>query len=122
MLTVLDEFTRENLAIRVERSINSQRVIDTLQWLFMLHGEPGCHWQNPYIESYHDKLRDECLKMELFDNGHHAQEVVEHWRTVRNEQPRILSLRLDHDSRAGQSHTVPPVSFFRIHHSGDARL
>lgn len=40
MLTVLDEFTRECLAIRVERSIGSQRVIDTLKWLFLLHGAP----------------------------------------------------------------------------------
>lgn len=40
ILTVLDEFTRECLAIRVEPGIGSQRVIDTLQWLFMLHGAP----------------------------------------------------------------------------------
>lgn len=40
MLTVLDEFTRECLAIRFERSIGSQRVIDTLKWLFLLHGAP----------------------------------------------------------------------------------
>ena len=40
ILTVLDEFTRECLAIRVERSIGSQRVIDTLEWLFLLHGAP----------------------------------------------------------------------------------
>lgn len=40
ILTVMDEFTRECLAIRVEPSIGSQRVIDTLEWLFMLHGAP----------------------------------------------------------------------------------
>lgn len=40
ILTVLDEFTRECLAIRIERSIGFQRVIDTLEWLFMLHGAP----------------------------------------------------------------------------------
>ena len=38
--TVLDEFTRESLAIRVDRSIGSARVIDTLEWLFVLHGAP----------------------------------------------------------------------------------
>jgi putative transposase len=51
-----------------------------------LYIEPGCPWQNPYIESFHDKLRDECLNMELFTNGHHAQEVVEYWRKEYNEQ------------------------------------
>jgi|TARA_B110000196_G_C21072078_1_gene628002 putative transposase len=124
MLTVLDEFTRENHAIRVERSITSQQVIDTLQWLFMLHGtpkyirsdngpefiatalrkwlsergtktvyiEPGRPWQNPYIESFHDKLRDECLNMELFTDGHQAQQVIEHWRREYNEQRSHSSL------------------------------
>jgi len=124
MLTVLDEFTRESHAIRVERSITSQQVIDTLEWLFMLHGtpkhirsdngpefiaktlrkwldergtqtlyiEPGRPWQNPYIESFHDKLRDECLNMELFDNGNQAQQVVELWRKEYNKQRSHSSL------------------------------
>ena len=124
MLTVLDEFTRENHAIRVERSITSQQVIETLEWLFMLHGapryirsdngpefiakalrkwleergtqtlyiEPGRPWQNPYIESFHDKLRDECLNLELFTDGHQAQQVVEHWRKEYNEQRSHSSL------------------------------
>tara|TARA_B100000809_G_scaffold52071_1_gene47323 strand:+ start:338 stop:1264 length:927 start_codon:yes stop_codon:yes gene_type:complete len=124
MLTVLDEFTRESHAIRVERSITSQQVIDTLQWLFMMHGtpkhirsdngpefiakalrnwlsergtqavyiEPGRPWQNPYIESFHDKLRDECLNMELFTDGHQAQQVIEHWRKEYNEQRSHSSL------------------------------
>jgi transposase InsO family protein len=40
MLTVLDEFTRESLAIRVDRSINSHKVMETLDWLFLVHGAP----------------------------------------------------------------------------------
>ena len=125
MLTVLDEFTREGHAIRVERSIGSRQVIDTLEWLFLLHGaprhirsdngpefiakalrkwldergtktlyiEPGRPWQNPYIESYHDKLRDECLNMHLFTNGNHAQQVVEDWRNEYNERRPHSSLK-----------------------------
>ncbi|MDY0392142.1 MAG: integrase core domain-containing protein [Candidatus Bipolaricaulis sp.] len=40
MLTVLDEYTRESLAIRVERSIRAERVIETLEWLFLTRGSP----------------------------------------------------------------------------------
>lgn len=40
MLTVLDEYTRESLAIRVERSIRAERVIETLEWLFLTKGVP----------------------------------------------------------------------------------
>lgn len=117
LLVVLDEFTRESLEIRVERSINSQRVIDTLDWLFLIHGVPeyirsdngpefvaetvkkwlakvGCHtlyiepgspWENPYIESFNGKFRDECLNREIFRNGREAQIIVENWRRDYNE-------------------------------------
>jgi putative transposase len=41
MLNVLDEFTRECLAIRVNRRLNSVDVIDVLTELFILRGIPG---------------------------------------------------------------------------------
>jgi transposase InsO family protein len=41
MLNVLDEFTRECLAIRVRRRLNSTDVIDVLTELFLLRGIPG---------------------------------------------------------------------------------
>jgi putative transposase len=40
LLTVLDEFTRECLAIRVERSLKSTEVIETLKLLFHDYGTP----------------------------------------------------------------------------------
>jgi transposase InsO family protein len=40
MLTVLDEFTHESLAIRVERRLKAVDVIDVLSDLFMLRGVP----------------------------------------------------------------------------------
>jgi transposase InsO family protein len=39
-LTVMDEFTRESLKIRVERSITSRHVLDTLSELFLVRGIP----------------------------------------------------------------------------------
>lgn len=40
MLTVIDEFTHESLAIRVERKLKSTDVIDVLSDLFILRGVP----------------------------------------------------------------------------------
>ena len=41
MLNIIDEFTRECLAIRVDRKLNSTDVIDVLSDLFILRGVPG---------------------------------------------------------------------------------
>ena len=44
MLNVLDEFTREALAIRVKRRLNSTDVLETLADLMILRGPPaGLH-------------------------------------------------------------------------------
>jgi IS30 family transposase len=41
MLNIIDEFTRECLAIRINRKLNSTDVIDVLSDLFTLRGVPG---------------------------------------------------------------------------------
>jgi len=41
---------------------------------------PGSPWENAYIESFHDKLRDECLNREIFGSLWEAQVVIEQWR------------------------------------------
>jgi len=41
MLSVIDEFTRECLAIRIDRKLKSTDVIDVLSDLFILRGVPG---------------------------------------------------------------------------------
>jgi hypothetical protein len=46
----------------------------------------GSPWENPYIESFHDKFRDECLNAHVFEGGRHAQGVVEAWRIAYNEE------------------------------------
>ena len=45
---------------------------------------PGSPWENGYIESFIDKLRDECLNREIFRNGKEAQTIVENWRQEYN--------------------------------------
>jgi putative transposase len=39
-LPILDEYTRENLALEVDRSITGEDVVDILDYLFQVHGEP----------------------------------------------------------------------------------
>lgn len=118
MLCIVDEYTRECLHIRVDRSIGAAKVIASLEWLFMLQDRPefircdngpefiakalqtwleehhaktlyitpGSPWENPFIESFNDKFRDECLNMHVFVDGRHAQTVVEAWRREYNEE------------------------------------
>jgi putative transposase len=40
ILAVMDEFTRECLALLVDRSITSDKVVDLLDWLFQIYGIP----------------------------------------------------------------------------------
>jgi len=116
ILAIIDEYTRECLAIRVASSIPASAVVEVLEWLFLTRGVPkylrsdngpefvaravcqwlkesGCQtlfitpgspWENGYIESFNDKLRDECLNREIFRNGQEAQAIVETWRQEYN--------------------------------------
>jgi transposase InsO family protein len=42
-----------------------------------LYIKPGSPWENGHIESFHDKLRDECLNRELFGNLHEARVILQ---------------------------------------------
>jgi len=116
ILNVVDEFSRECLAVRVGRSITSQEVIEVLEYLSLKRGmagyirsdngpefiakavkawldkhgarsifiNPGSPWENSYIESFHGKLRDECLNQEIFGSIAQAGIVLENWREEYN--------------------------------------
>ena len=116
LLTLIDEYTRECLAIRGARRRGSAEVLETLadvmlghgipeylrsdngpefiakelrQWLAQLgtgtlYIEPGSPWENGYCESFNGKLRDECLKGEIFYSRQEAQIVIEWWRIEYN--------------------------------------
>jgi len=45
---------------------------------------PGSPWENPYIESFTGKFRDECLNCEIFVDLQEAQTVIEAWREEYN--------------------------------------
>jgi len=50
-----------------------------------LYITPGSPWENGHIESFHDKLRDECLNRELFGSLLEARVIPEAWRIDYNE-------------------------------------
>jgi len=51
-----------------------------------LYIKPGSPWENGHIESFHDKLRDECLNRELFGSLAEARVILESWRVEYNER------------------------------------
>ncbi len=54
---------------------------EVCQWLeesgcSSLFIKPGSPWENGYVESFNDKLRDECLNREIFRSGEEAQTIA----------------------------------------------
>ena len=115
LLHVVDEHTREALAIQVERRIDADHTVRVLDRLVRGRGrapelvrmdngpeltanalrdwcrlgstgssyiEPGSPWQNPFVESFGGKLRDEVLAVEAFASLLEAKTVIEDWRNT----------------------------------------
>ena len=48
--------------------------------------EPGSPWENPFVESFNGRVRDELLNLENFATLAEAQVIVEAWRVEYNTQ------------------------------------
>jgi putative transposase len=116
-LHVVDEHTREALAIEVERRIDADRTVSVLERVVRERGgppellrmdngpeltanalrdwcrfsrsgtsyiEPGSPWENPFVESFASRFRDEVLALEAFDSLPEAKIVIEDWRNTYN--------------------------------------
>ena len=115
-MNVVDEHTREALAMRVGRSCTADDVVAVIEALVAERGapehlrmdngpeliawalrdwcrlagtatayiEPGSPWENPFVESFNGRARDELLNTEEFANVLEARVVVESWRTEYN--------------------------------------
>ena len=46
--------------------------------------EPGSPWENPFVESFGGKVRDEVLAVEAFHSLTEAKIVIEDWRNTYN--------------------------------------
>lgn len=49
--------------------------------------EPGCPWQNPFVESFHARVRDELLNGEQFACIAEAQVLIDDWREGGLQRP-----------------------------------
>lgn len=92
VLRVLEAVMREHGTPQHIRSDNGPEFIAYAiqDWLKerqikTLYIKPGSPWENAYIESFHDKFRDECLKREVFGNLAEARVVIGEWRHEYNE-------------------------------------
>ena len=84
------------------RSDNGSEFIEKSlqQWLFdagiqTLYIDPGSPWQNGFIESFHSRLREECLEREQLWTLSEARVVIEDWRNEYNHLRPHRSLKLE---------------------------
>ena len=118
VLSVVDAYTRECLALEVDTSFASRRVTRVLDaivaergqpqaircdngpeltsrhflaWcverqIELIHIQPGKPTQNPHVESFHGRLREECLTVCWFQNLFDARQKISAWRIEYNEE------------------------------------
>lgn len=54
--------------------------------------EPGCPWQNPFVESFHSRVRDELLNCEQFACLAEALVLIDDWHEDYNcRRPRSVA-------------------------------
>ena len=120
ILSVVDAFTRECLALEADTSLGSGRVTRVLDRLIeergrpenvrsdngpeftsrrmlawseerktqLVHIQPGRPMQNGHVESFHGRLRDECLNASWFRTLGDVRTTLETWRQEYNwERP-----------------------------------
>jgi putative transposase len=72
--------------------------------------EPGSPWQNPFVESFGSRVRDELLAVELFSCLAEAKVMVADWRDDYNEHRPHSSLAMKTPARFARDwrHANPP--------------
>jgi len=141
LLHVVDEFTREALAIECHRRIDADQTVNVLDRLVAQRGtapgfircdngpemtanalrdwcrfsgagsayiEPGSPWQNPYVESFGGRVRDELLTVELFSCLAEAQVLIEDWRVDYNQHRPHSALGMRSPAAFAASILQPP--------------
>ncbi|HZD46340.1 MAG TPA: IS3 family transposase [Acidobacteriaceae bacterium] len=120
ILSVVDAYTRECLALEADTSLGSGRVTRALEQLIeergrpeslrsdngpefcsrrmlgwaeewkieLVHIQPGRPMQNGHVESFHGRLRDECLNAHWFRTLNDVRSTLANWREEYNcERP-----------------------------------
>ena len=63
------------------------------QQIELVHIQPGKPTQNGRVESFHGRLREECLRVSWFQNLFEARRKIGAWRKEYNEERPHSSLR-----------------------------
>jgi putative transposase len=156
LLHVVDEFTREALAIECRRRIDADQTVAVLDRLVGERGtapaflrcdngpemtahalrdwcrfsnagsayiEPGSPWQNPYVESFGGRVRDELLAVELFSCLTEAQVLIEDWRIDYNHRRPHSALQMMTPAAfaAGLRRPLPPPTATTSGEGGEQR-
>ena len=124
VLSVVNAYTRECLALEVDTGFASRRMTQVLDEIIahrgaprlircdngpeltsrhflawsienkveLVHIQPGKPTQNAYVESFHGRLREECLRVSWFQNLFDARRKIAAWRHDYNHQRPYSSL------------------------------
>lgn len=155
ILSVVDAFTRECLALEADTSLGSGRVTRVLEQLIeerglpeglrsdngpeftsrhmlgwaeerkitLIHIQPGKPMQNGHVESFHGRLRDECLNASWFRTLNDIRTTLASWQQEYNwERPHsALAYRTPAEFRqqAGYANVGSKQRFTHLHsHDG----
>lgn len=142
VLSVVDAYTRECLALEVDTSFASRRVTRVLEAIMaergkpqaircdngpeltsrhflawcvdrqieLVHIQPGKPMQNGRVESFHGRLREECLNLSWFQNLFDARRKIAAWRKEYNEERPHSSLGY----RTPKEFAAQAASFYRV--------
>jgi putative transposase len=154
ILSVVDAYTRECLALEADTSLGSGRVTRVLERLIeergrpenvrsdngpeftsrrmlgwaedwkvgLVHIQPGRPMQNGHVESFHGRLRDECLNAHWFRTLNDVRSTLASWRHEYNcERPHSsLDYRTPEEFRqnAGYANVESKERFPHLHSLG----
>lgn len=76
-----DYIRSDNGSEFIEKHLRSWLASQDIKTLYI---DPGCPWQNPYVESLHSQLKRECLHREELRSLSEARVVIENWRIKYN--------------------------------------
>jgi hypothetical protein len=102
-----------HVTVCIQRNFTTSPGVPVIvQWRWLQNGyrlliTPGRPLENPYFESFFDKLRQECLNCCLFGNVQEAQSISNQWRQECNQHRPHSSLNCK-----------TPHEFVRRHEAG----
>jgi Integrase core domain/Helix-turn-helix len=81
--------------------------------------EPGSPWQNPFVESFHSRMRDELLNIEELSCLAEAKVVISDWQEDYNQRRPHSALNMQTPPRSQHTHPLLPVDMKRCGQQAD---